>query len=268
MFSSRCAALLLALTACVTASFPNPLPCSGICTDTHDPTLIRRQSDGTYYRFATGGGMDIHTAPTLTGPWSSAGVVLPNGSKIDNSGAKDAWAPDVHHIEGEYVLYYAVSTFGTQESVIGVATSSTMATGTWTDHGSTGLQSVNGSAYNCIDPNLIVVNGTDYMSFGSFWSDIFQTTFRAPQALEWTSETPYQLEFNATSPQPSEGSYVFEADGWFYLFFSSGLCCGLDVNTPPAGDEYKVMVCRSRDVAGGYVRRSPVSRKSCRHTDG
>ena len=161
--------LLLHLVGYV-AAYADPLPCTGICDDTHDPSLIRRSSDGTYYRFATGGGIDIHTAPSIQGPWVSAGVVLPNGSSIDNAGADDAWAPDVHNIGDTYYCYYAVSTFGTQESVIGVATSKTMEVGTWKDHGSTGLQSVNGSDYNCIDPAFHRADGTKYMTFGSTYT--------------------------------------------------------------------------------------------------
>ena len=91
-----------------TLAFSNPMTCTGTCTDTHDPTLIRRESDGRYYRFATGGGIDIYSAPSLTGAWTKLGEVLPSGSSIDNSGSDDAWAPDVHYISGTYYLYYAV----------------------------------------------------------------------------------------------------------------------------------------------------------------
>lgn len=36
-----------------------------------------------------------------------------------------------------YYLYYSVSTFGSQASAIGYATSDTMEYGSWVDHGST-----------------------------------------------------------------------------------------------------------------------------------
>ncbi|KAK6385274.1 hypothetical protein LTR65_009315 [Meristemomyces frigidus] len=255
--------LLLALAAYATA-FSNPLACSGTCTDTHDPSLIRRSSDGTYYRFATGGGIDIYSSPSLTGPWTLQGEVLPNGSGIDSPGSDDAWAPDVHYIDSTYYLYYAVSTFGTQESAIGVATSATMAPGTWTDHGSTGVESVTGDDYNAIDPNLIVVDGTNYFTFGSFWADIFQTTL-ASDALAWSGGAPHNLELNATAPQPSEGSYVYQYGAYFYLFFSSGSCCGYDTDRPAPGDEYKIMVCRSEEVTGGYVDAHGTA---CTHSGG
>lgn len=244
--------LVLPALSGLAAAFSNPLSCSGICTDTHDPSLIRRSSDGTYFRFATGGGLDIHTADSLLGPWTLAGQVLPSGSSIDNSGSADAWAPDVHYVDSTYYLYYAVSTFGTQNSAIGVATSKTMAPGTWTDHGSTGVESSTGDAYNAIDPNLFVLNGKNYLNFGSFWSDIFQTTLSS-DALSASGSTPKNIELNTTAPQPSEGSYMYEYNSYYYLFFSSGTCCGYDTSRPAPGDEYKIMVCRSTAVTGPFL---------------
>ncbi len=41
-----------------------------------------------------------------------------------------------------------------------------MEPGSWTDHGSVGVSSTTGSAYNAIDPNLILVGSTYYLNFG------------------------------------------------------------------------------------------------------
>jgi hypothetical protein len=57
------------------------------------------------------------------------------------------WAPDINYHNGEYVLYYAVSTIGSQISAIGAFTSPNMQTGTWTDHGEV-LSSTIGGVYN------------------------------------------------------------------------------------------------------------------------
>ena len=82
----------LALLATTVSAYSNPLSCSGICTNTHDPAVIRRTVDGKYFRFATGGGIAIHTSSgDIQGPWSYAGVALSGGSKIANSGAADMW---------------------------------------------------------------------------------------------------------------------------------------------------------------------------------
>ncbi|KAK5159620.1 hypothetical protein LTS14_002762 [Recurvomyces mirabilis] len=196
-----------------------------------------------------------HSAPSITGPWKNAGEVLPSGSKINNPGADDAWAPDVHYVAGTYYLYYAVSTFGTQTSAIGVATSTSMDAGTWTDHGSTSVASTTGDDYNAIDLNLIQVSGKKYLTFGSFWGDLYQTTLSS-NLESWSQSTPYRIELNSTSPQPSEGAYVYHTRSYYYLFFSSGSCCGYDTSRPAPGDEYKIMVCRSNTVTGSYVDRN------------
>ncbi|KAI0380540.1 hypothetical protein F5Y04DRAFT_257604 [Hypomontagnella monticulosa] len=60
------------------------------------------------------------------------------------------------------------SMFGVQDSAIGVATSSSMDVGTWTDRGATGIRSSSGKTDNAIDPNLINVNGAYLLNFGSF----------------------------------------------------------------------------------------------------
>lgn len=74
----------------VVSGYANPGACSGTCTNTHDPSIIRR-SDGTYFRFSTGGKIAVHTAPDITGPWTYKGAALPSGSKINLAGNQDLW---------------------------------------------------------------------------------------------------------------------------------------------------------------------------------
>ncbi|KAM0148513.1 hypothetical protein ACHAPC_000864 [Botrytis cinerea] len=140
------------------AAYANPGACSGNCY-AHDPALIQRSSDGTWFKFNTGNGIGIWKATALAGPWTYVGDAL-SGSSINLSGNTDLWAPDVHLVGSTYYMYYAVSTFGSQNSAIGVATSSTMEVGSWTDHGATGVASSAGKLYNAIDPNLILVGST------------------------------------------------------------------------------------------------------------
>lgn len=76
------------LATCIQAYTPGA--CSGSC-NTHDPALIKRTSDGTYFRFTTGGGIYIATASSISGSWTDAGEVLPDGSSIDLDGNTDLW---------------------------------------------------------------------------------------------------------------------------------------------------------------------------------
>lgn len=164
---------------------------------------------------------------------------------------KKKQAPDIALVNDVYHLYYTVSTFGTQTSAIGLATSPSMDPGSWTDHGETGVSSSEGSPYNAIDANLFIDGQTPYVTFGSFWTDLFQVPMNADATLS-TGE-PYNVAFEPEGTHPLEGPFVFRFGDWTYLFFMWGVCCGYDAEMPPAGQEYKVKVCRSERVDGGFV---------------
>ncbi|KAL8953362.1 MAG: hypothetical protein Q9222_000789 [Ikaeria aurantiellina] len=257
-------ALLISLVTSVVSitayAYPKPLSCSGICTNAHDPSLIRRD-DGTYFRFSTGGGIQIHTAPSVQGPWAYNSSALHHGSKIDKPGNQDLWAPDVAKVGSTYYLYYSVGSFSSQDSAIGVATSNTMEVNSWTDLGTIGVESTAGSDYNAIDGNLQSANGKFYMNFGSFWSDLFQIEMNpTPTMIAEAFTSATQVAFVPTPPQAQEAAFGYQHGEFYYLFFSVGSCCRYDVAKPAAGDEYKIQTCRSTSVSGPFVDKSG---KSC-----
>ena len=161
-------------------------------------------------------------------------------------------------MNGLYYLYYAVSSFGTQNSVIGLATSDDMEVGSWTDHGSIGISSDSSKAYNAIDPNLLIAqDGTYQMNFGSFWHDIYQAPMKS--SLTAISGSSTNIAYMSTGTHNIEGSFVMYRSGYYYLFFSKGQCCGYDTSKPAAGGEYKVQVCRSTSYKSGFVDKNGVS---------
>lgn len=83
---------LFCLLVALVSAYPNREPCTGDCW-THDPALAQRQSDGKYFRFATGDGVTIATADSLRGPWTAAGSALAQGSDINLNGVNktDIW---------------------------------------------------------------------------------------------------------------------------------------------------------------------------------
>ncbi|EFX03570.1 glycoside hydrolase, family 43 [Grosmannia clavigera kw1407] len=249
------ASLLAALFKAIFA-YSNPGACSGNCW-AHDPALIVRASDGVYFRFNTGSEIGILKADSLEGPWETEGSALPGGSTINLPGNTDLWAPEVHFIDNTYYMYYAVSTFGSQNSDIGYATSATMEVGSWTDHGSTGVRSSSGSPYNAIDPNLIEAGSSYLMNFGSFWGDIYQVAMLNPTTA--SSDAPYQIAYNASGSHAAEGSFMYYYSGYYYLFWSAGTCCGFDTNKPAPGDEYAIKVCRSTSATGNFVDQAGTS---------
>ncbi len=96
---------------------------------THDPVVIRQ--DGTYYVFVTGGRAGQGIIPIKTSgdlrTWKNAGYVLPalpDWATREIPQARNAWAPDISFFNGKYHLYYSVSSFGSRNSAIGLATQS------------------------------------------------------------------------------------------------------------------------------------------------
>ncbi|KAJ5153539.1 CAZyme family GH43 [Penicillium canariense] len=242
----------VAFFAALVQGYADPGSCSGSC-NVHDPSLIQRSSDSVYFRFSTGNKISYASASSIKGPWTTIGSVLPDGSSIDLDGNDDLWAPDAHTVDNLYYVYYSVSTFGSQSSAIGLATSETMeaGSGSWTDQGTTGISSSSSKAYNAIDGNLIDVDGTYYMNFGSFWHDLYQAPMNS--AATKVSSSSYNIAYNSSGSHAEEGTYMYKYGNYYYLFFSSGICCGYDTSRPATGEEYKIMVCRSTSPTGGFV---------------
>jgi arabinan endo-1,5-alpha-L-arabinosidase len=86
--------VLLPILGPTVAGYANPGSCSGAC-NVHDPGLIQRVSDGTYFRFSTGNQISYASASSIEGPWTVVGSVLPDGSSIDIAGYDDLWVRSV-----------------------------------------------------------------------------------------------------------------------------------------------------------------------------
>jgi arabinan endo-1,5-alpha-L-arabinosidase len=239
------------------AGYANPGACSGVCNNSHDPAVIRR-SDGTYFRFSTGAKIAVHTAPSISGPWSFRGAALPGGSKINLKGRNDLWAPDVTKIGNRYYLLYSVSSFGSQQSEIGHASSPTMDPGSWKDHGSSGVASSKGKPYNAIDGNLIHDDGGQlHMAFGSFWQDLYIASMSGGESGLRKTGGDKQIAFQPSGEHAVEAAYIYKHDNTYWLIFSAGKCCGLDKKRPAKGAEYKIMACKStKGPEGPYVDKS------------
>lgn len=265
MLSRLILLLLSAALAVVHAAYqyPNPGACTGNCSDAHDPSIVRRSSDGKLFRFTTRGLIQIHTAFNMTGPWRFECTMLERDSKVKvpgNDGDR-LWAPDVSKVGDEYYVYYTVSTNGSQSSSIGLATSKTMDCGSFEDHGRIGIESDSSKPFNALDPNLLNDNGTYRMNFGSFWHDIYQVEMRDPPLRIAPRALGPQARFHNIAYEPSterqhpeEGSFMVKCDRHYYLFYSKGQCCNYDENRPPPGFEYRVKVCRSTKPNRDFVR--------------
>jgi arabinan endo-1,5-alpha-L-arabinosidase len=260
-FHSRRIRALLAVLAALTVAagltteaargYPNPGTVAG-STVIHDPSMAIRPSAPRYVVFGT------HNQTLLSNDrvtFSSGGPFLPtNPSWWQPYSNGDVWAPDVSFHNGQYWLYYAVSTFGSQYSAIGLATSPTALPGSWTDQGVV-FSSHSGDNYNAIDPNLLVdASGNWWLVFGSFWHGIYMISLNPTTGKPSGTPTPTHLaERPGVSGDPLEGAFVYQHHGYYYLFASYDYCCRGTSST------YNIRVGRSTSPTGPYTDESGAS---------
>lgn len=249
-------------------TFPQPLKTTGNgAQPCHDPSIA--VIGNKYYLFATHNNGSIAVSDSLTGPYTSVGSLLPSGSSINLPGRYDIWAPDVEYFNDQFYAYYSVSSFGSQDSAIGVATSKTMAPGSWTDHGLV-VRSYryqhdepNDPGYpydffNAIDANVLFDNGVPHLSLGSFYGGIFTVPLSSDGLSIPTNPTWTQVAFNSSGTHAEEGSFVYKHGSSYFLFFSAGICCAFNP-LPPAGAEYKVLVGKSSSINGPFLDANGVN---------
>ena len=230
----------------------------------HDPSTVV-PCNGRYYVFGTHGGIYSKSSADkqfwVAGPsvFTSAPAWTTNYSGTNSLTASldSFWAPDVIYFNGLYHLYYAISTFGSQKSAIGLATSPTLDPAdpgyAWTDQGPV-MTSTGGSLYNCIDPSVTFdASGNLWMSFGSYWNGIYLVKLDPATGLLNASPTLTHLAINTASGDPIEASYLYYHGGYYYLFVNWGQCCA-GVNST-----YNIRVGRSPAITGPYLDRNNAS---------
>lgn len=259
----RLAAAALAFAAA--ADVPAPPPASlnaqlaGDLVPTHDPVIIREGD--TYYVFSTGSenGRFIRakTSRDLV-HWTAAGALidrLPDWATRAVPGVKDIWAPDISHVNGRYRLYYAVSTFGSNRSAIGLFTSPTLdpkAPGYgWRDEGLV-VMSSEASDFNAIDPNFVIDReGRHWLALGSFWTGLKLFALDpATGKLLKPDEHPYAIARRpvpAGAPDPIEAPFIIDHGGFYWLIASYDYCC------KGAASTYYTVIGRAKAITGPYL---------------
>lgn len=266
-------AVVVALVgAAVVVLRPDPAPAATALElsgdlHTHDPALVAGEGDAPWYVFSTGdvreglGSPQIRRSTDGGHTWDSIGTVWnaatrPTWVYDAVPGVSNFWAPDVYEHDGTYYLYYAASSFGSNRSVIGLTTNTTLdpqdPAYAWVDQGEVWRSVPGETNYNAIDPGIVEdADGTPWMAFGSFWGGIQMVELRWPTGMpvDRTAE-PVRLAQRIGSPDAIEAPVVVPHDGWYYLFVSRDACCqGLD-------STYNIAVGRSPLIAGPYVDRA------------
>jgi arabinan endo-1,5-alpha-L-arabinosidase len=234
-------------------------PHQGLLHGAADPTGVAvTNGDGktTYYVAATGGGVKLFSSTDLVS-WKPIGRVferrVPRWARRAIPGTDGIWAPDLSYHDGLYYLYYSVSTFGSQTSVIGLAVNKTLDPDSpdykWEDRGLVVESSAETTNFNAIDPALLVDEDGRWLLFwGSYW-----TGLKAAEVDPATGKLKQGAEIHAVAARAGKGTTAIEAafpffhDGYYYLFVSWDACCD------GAASTYKVAVGRSKDALGPYV---------------
>ncbi|MEU5316219.1 arabinan endo-1,5-alpha-L-arabinosidase [Streptomyces sp. NPDC021056] len=242
------AAVFLALlpnTAYAQPDYPDPQPVTGQQI-IHDPTVIRLKSGG-YVAYSTGGVIGARLSKDRK-HWADSGNAFaePPSWWFEYNDTGDPWAPDISYRAGKYWLYYAVSSWGTNHSAIGVATSASGLPGTWTDRGKV-FSSERTDTWNAIDPALIKTDGRLWMSFGSYWTGIRMVELNPRTGKAVAGTTVHHLATRPDAPYAVEGPYIVKHGRYYYLFASYDACCS-GVNST-----YKIKVGRSTSVTGPYA---------------
>ncbi|MEP6480272.1 MAG: arabinan endo-1,5-alpha-L-arabinosidase [Rhodoglobus sp.] len=259
--STIAALFLLALAGC--SATPPELTLSGDLA-AHDPALVAHADGGDWYVYSTGsaagdGNIQIRSSPDGR-DWSYVGEVWPNKPDwivATIPGVTNLWAPDLTEHDGTWYLYYAASTFGSNHSVIALATNTTLDPNSpdyrWVDRGPV-LESQKSDDFNAIDPGVAVdADGDPWMAFGSFWSGIRMVPLHWSDGKLADEAEPLRLADRLTPPNAIEGASIIAHDGWYYLFVSRDSCCRGVHST------YNMAVGRSQQITGPYEDRDGVS---------
>jgi arabinan endo-1,5-alpha-L-arabinosidase len=223
----------------------------------HDPVMTK--AGDTYYVFSTGSRLIIHCSQDMI-HWAWCGRVFernPGWVQDAVPGVGDLWAPDISFFRGKWHLYYAASTFGSQVSVIGLATNATLDQKSpqykWVDEGAV-IASQPGDDWNAIDPNLAFdADQQPWLAFGSYWSGIKLRKID-PTTGKLAADDPklYALASRDRSnggTDAIEGAFIIQHGAFYYLFASFDFCCR------GADSTYNVRVGRATQVTGPYIDR-------------
>lgn len=230
--------------------------------DAHDPSLARGTTGHDWYVYSSGvpgkagGAVQIRRSVDDGRTWTYAGTIwngIPSWVTDIVPGADSMWAPEIYRHGNTFYLYYAVSTLGHNNSVVALATNTTLDPAApgykWVDQGKV-VRSVPESDFNAIDPDVIEdAAGTPWLVFGSYWSGIQMVQLEWPSGKRSPAPDRLHLADRKLPLNAVEGPSMIAHGGWYYLLTSWDKCCvGLK-------STYRIVVGRSKSVTGPYVDR-------------
>lgn len=221
----------------------------------HDPSVIKHED--TYYMYSTDvgeidgiyrPGIHIRRSKDLIN-WEWCGRVLddiPERAKTHVPKAGGIWAPDISYIDGNFYLYYCVSQFGTNNSYIGAAKSSSPL-GPWEDIGEI-LTTDKNDEPNALDPNIIIdKHGRMFMCYGSFFGGIYIC-----ELDRHTGKRKDTSSFGIKIAQRNEKAHYGGIEGPYIVYNSSFDKYYLFSSYDDLAKTYNIRVAWADEVTGPY----------------
>ncbi len=224
-------------------SFTTPLRAqpATIAGDFPDPTVIR--ANGQYYAVGTSSEwaphFPIYTSKNLL-DWQQVGFVF---SSAPEWTASSFWAPEYFYHKGTYYLYYSAKRKDDGVSCIGVATSR------YPDRDFVDQGIVVAYGTESIDAFVVREDNQLYMTWKAYGLDTRPIELvgakLSDDGLKLEGE-PFSL-LQDTARVGIEGQSFIKHNGYYYMFYSAGACCGVSC-------DYHVQAVRSKSVMGPYER--------------
>lgn len=219
--------------------------------DCPDPGVIRDPDSGMFYAICTGGPFHIRRSPDLVF-WEDTGAdVLPGGKPAWAANGGRNWAPEIHRVGDQWVVYYT-SVNGSNVLSIGAA-SADAPTGPYVDRGSPLVEHPQG----VIDAHYFRDDdGKHYLTYKIDGNSVGQPTpiyirELAEDGLSFAAgSTQTEMIRNNTSTWEGgvvEAQWLIKHEGTYYLFYSGNVY----------DHRYRTGVARAASVTGPYEKFGP-----------
>ncbi|WP_316824646.1 glycoside hydrolase family 43 protein [Pedobacter miscanthi] len=212
-----------------------------IAGDFADPSIIRANNQ--YYAIGTSSEwaphFPVYNSTDLLN-WKQSGYIFDHAPEWTSG---SFWAPEYDYHDRTYFIYYTARRKKDNVSCIGVATSK------YPDRGFVDQGVIIDYGKESIDAFVYLDGNTRYITFKAYGLDKRPIEILAYQL----SKNGLKIEGEAFSLLKDderiglEGQSILKRDGYYYLFYSAGNCCG-------AKCDYNVRVARSKSFAGPYQK--------------
>ncbi|MCX2492609.1 glycoside hydrolase family 43 protein [Pedobacter sp. PF22-3] len=210
-----------------------------IAGDFADPSIIRTNNQ--YYAVGTSSEwaphFPIYSSKDLLN-WKQTGYVF---EKAPAWTSGSFWAPEYDYHDKTYFIYYTARRKKDNISCIGVATSK------YPDRGFVDQGIIIDYGKEAIDAFIYLDGNTRYITFKAYGLDkrpIEILAYKLTKNGLKVEREPFSL-LKDDQKIGLEGQSILKKDGYYYLFYSAGNCCGVQC-------DYNVRVARSTSFAGPY----------------